>query len=340
MKLAAPPRVIAAPDSFKGTFTAPDVAAAMRRGLESAGLQADSCPVADGGEGTIAAVLAAMPGRVVRTKVHDPLGREVDASFAMLDGDRCALVETAAAVGLGLLPPAERDPWLASSFGAGELIRVAARSGAERVLVGVGGSATVDGGSGALQALIDLPRDGAQIVVLCDVTTPWERCAQVYGPQKGADPRLVERLARRLDDRARTLPRDPRGVRGSGAGGGLAGALWAALDARLHPGASYVLDTVGFNRRLTAADAVICGEGKLDAQSAEGKIVSEVAWRARSRRVPIHAIVGRRHLGEAGREALGITSIQEATTLLQIERAANRLGRRLFPTAAGHPDLA
>ncbi|MEA2445609.1 MAG: glycerate 2-kinase, partial [Thermoleophilales bacterium] len=184
-------RLLVAPDSFKGTFSAVEVAAAIGRGAARAGAVVDLCPVADGGEGT----MAVLGGRAVSVRVHDPLGRSVEAAYSVLDDGR-AVVEMAAASGLGLVAEHERDPWAASTFGTGELIRAAVETGAFEVLVAVGGSATVDGGRGALEALADVVVP--PIAVLCDVETPWERSAEVFGPQKGADPEMVRRLASRL----------------------------------------------------------------------------------------------------------------------------------------------
>src|ERR1700758_5100710 len=206
--------ILVAPDSFKGTFSAVEVAAAIGRGIERSGIDVDYCPVADGGEGTIDVVLASLGGRLVHIPTHDPLGRDHVASFALLgeEGDR-ALVETAAASGLALLNAEELDPWHASTYGTGELISAAIAAGSREVMIAVGGSATVDGGRGALEAIAKRGgTGGARIVVLSDVQTSWEHCAEIYGPQKGADRETVERLAARLDGLARELPRDPRGV--------------------------------------------------------------------------------------------------------------------------------
>jgi glycerate kinase len=229
----------------------------------------------------------------------------------------------AAASGLGLLAEDERDPWAATTYGTGQLIVAAARAGASEVLVAVGGSATVDGGRGALEAIG--ARLDARIVVLCDVQTPWERCAEVFGPQKGADPALVERLAARLDAFAQELPRDPRGAPMTGAAGGLSGGLWAGLGAELAPGAPHVLDALGFDDRLRAADAVIVGEGRIDEQSVMGKIVGEIADRARSAGVPVHAIVGSNAIDDATARDAQLQSVTEATTLAGIEAAGERL---------------
>ena len=306
-------RLLVAPDSFKGTFSAVDVAEAIGRGAARAGAMVDLCPVADGGEGT----MEALGGRTLCGRAHDPLGRPIEAAYSVLD-DRRAVVEMAAASGLGLLADDERDPWAASTYGTGELIRAAVDAGAPEVLVAVGGSATVDGGRGALEAIGELD---ASIVVLCDVQTPWECCAEVFGPQKGADPQMVRRLAERLDVFARELPRDPRGVAMTGAAGGLSGGLWAGLGASLVPGAPYVLDVVGFDERLHAADAVIAGEGKLDSQSLMGKIVGEIASRARQAKKPVHAIVG----VDALDDEASLASVTEATTLAELEAAGERL---------------
>ena len=207
--------VLVAPDSFKGTFSAVEVAGAIGRGLRAAGVEPDLCPVADGGEGTQETLLASIGGEEVAVDdVRDPLGRPITAPFALVEGGRRAIVEMAMASGLALVTEAERDPWAATTYGSGQLIHAAAQTGVAEIMVAVGGSATVDGGRGALDALEDLGGIGdARIAVLCDVTTPWERCAEIYGPQKGADAATVHRLAARLDAYASELPNDPRGDR-------------------------------------------------------------------------------------------------------------------------------
>src|ERR1700749_4680660 len=202
--------ILGAPDSFKGTFCAVEVAAAIGRGIERAGTDVDYCPVADGGEGTVEVVLASLGGRLVHVPAYDPLGRDHVASFALLggEGDR-AFVETAAASGLALVNAEELDPWRATTYGTGVLISAAVAAGAREVMVAVGGSATVDGGQGALAAIA--PRGGAgsaRLVVLSDGQAPWEHCAEIYGPQKGPDPDTVRRLGDRLNAFARQLPRD------------------------------------------------------------------------------------------------------------------------------------
>jgi glycerate 2-kinase len=320
--------VLVAPDSFKGTFSAVEVAEAIGRGLRSAGVEADLCPVADGGEGTMETLLASIGGeRVEVDDVRDPLGRPITAPFALVDGGRRALVEMATASGLALISEAERDPWAATTYGTGQLIRAAVEARAEEVMVAVGGSATVDGGRGALQALDALGGIGdARIAVLCDVQTPWERCAEIYGPQKGAGPDMVRRLAARLDAYAAELPRDPRGVAMTGAAGGLSGGLWAGLGAALEPGAPYVLDAVRFDQRLRGSAGVVVGEGRIDEQSVMGKIVGEIGERALRAGVPLHAIVGRNSVPEEAAAQIKLRSVDEATTLYEIEATAERLG--------------
>src|SRR3954468_6869275 len=280
--------VLVAPDSFKGTFRASQVAGAIGRGLERAGLMPpDLCPVADGGEGTLDALLPGLGGEVVAADAHDPLGRPLTGCFGLVEDGGTAGVETAAASGLALVEKSERDAWAASTYGTGELIAAAAHAGAAVILVAVGGSATTDGGAGALGAIADAGGIGkAKIVVLCDVRTPFEDAPKVFGPQKGADEEMVKRLEQRLDDQAKRLPRAPRGVPMTGCAGGLSGGLWAAHGAALEPGAPFVLDALDFDTRMRASRAVVTGEGKLDEQTLQGKLVGEIGTRARQSGVP------------------------------------------------------
>jgi glycerate kinase len=316
---------LVAPDSFKGTFTAAEVAEAIARGLRAGGQPAGELPVADGGEGTQAALLATRGGSVVTAPAHDPLGREIEASFALLDDGRTAVVEVAAAGGLGLVAEGERDAWAASSYGTGELIAAALDAGATSVLVAVGGSATTDGGAGAIQALRDAGSSPRELVCVCDVRTPWEDAARVFAPQKGADQATVKRLSKRMTDLARSLPRDPRGQPMTGAAGGLAGGLWAAFGAKLVPGAPYVLDAVGFDAAMRRARYVVTGEGRLDHQSLAGKLVGELATRCRQSGVACHAVVGRDELDLFGQRVIDLASVREATTLDELEAAGRAI---------------
>jgi glycerate 2-kinase len=263
-------------------------------------------------------------------RVHGPLGRAVRAGFGLLDGGETAIVEMAQASGLGLVDEDERDPVAASTTGTGELILAAVKAGAAVVLVGVGGSATTDGGAGAIRAITNGGGvRGTRLVVLCDVRTPFEQAANVFAAQKGADAATVRRLTRRLRDQARRLPRDPRGVPMTGAAGGLAGGLWAAFGAVLEPGAVFVLDALGFDARMRAARAVVTGEGRIDAQSLQGKAAGEVAVRCRQAGVPCHAIVGANALDRFEQRILDLQTVDEAGTPAELERAAERLGQTL-----------
>lgn len=328
--------VLVAPDKFKGTYRASEVAAAVGRGLERAGLMPpDLCPVADGGEGTQDALVTALGGQIVAAEVRDPLGRPVTASYALLEDGGTGLVEMAAASGLALLTDEERDPERATTYGTGELICAAVDAGASVVLVAVGGSATVDGGAGALEAIADHGGIGdARIVVLCDVRTPWEQAPEVFGPQKGASPEGVKRLERHLDELAAGLPRDPRGVPMSGAAGGLSGGLWGAHNATLEPGAPWVLNALDFDRRMRGARAVITGEGRLDFQTLEGKLVGEIGTRARQAGVPLFAVVGRNDLDDFGKRMIDLQQVREASTLEEMEAAGAALGAALTSSRA------
>jgi glycerate 2-kinase len=321
--------VLVAPATFTATMTGVQVADAIARGLESVGVPVDRCPVADGGEGTLEVLIQALDAQLESAHVSDPVGRPIEVPFALIEEGRGrvgAIVETATAIGLPLLAPGELDPIGASSAGAGELILAAVRAGASVIHVAVGGSATTDGGAGAIEAI---RRGGglgeSRLVVLCDVRTPFEEAARVYGPQKGARDEDVRRLTQRLHRLARRLERDPRGRLMTGAAGGLSGGLWGAFGSELVPGAAWVLDRLNFDRRMRAARAVVGGEGRLDQQSLSGKALSEVATRARQAGVPCHAIVGQRALDAFGARILDLQAVLAAGTLRRIETAARRL---------------
>ncbi|MEX2023682.1 MAG: glycerate kinase [Thermoleophilaceae bacterium] len=316
---------LVAPDSFKGTLSAAEVAAALARGLRDGGLDAVELPVADGGEGTLDALVAALGGELRAATVSDPLGRPVAASFAMLD-DAVAVVEAARASGLALVGEDERDAFAASTRGTGELIVAAAEAGAQRVIVTVGGSATTDGGAGALAAL-DEAGVQPRLEVWCDVRTPWEDAARVFGPQKGADPDTVRRLGRRLERLAARAPRDPRGVAMTGAAGGLAGGLWGHRGAQLRPGAPAVLDAIGFDDRMRESVFVVTGEGRLDRQTFQGKAVFEVATRARQGGVACHAVVGQCAIDAFEQRILDLQTVVEAETPAALEAAGRDLAR-------------
>ncbi len=341
MPPAVPETVLVAPDSFKGTLSADEVARALGRGLEAGGRPVDLCPVADGGEGTLRALSDQFRCELQEQRVRDPLGRPVTAAFGLGRAGRrsVAVLECASASGLALVAEAERDAEAANTYGTGELILAAARAGAELIHVGVGGSASTDGGAGALEAIeAGGGLGGARLIVLCDVRTRFLDAARVFAPQKGADAAAVTRLTARLDALAATLPRDPRGVAMTGAAGGLAGGLWAALGAELVAGAGFVLDAVDFDTRMRGARAVVTGEGRLDEQSLAGKLTSEIATRARQAGVPCHAVVGSRALDSFGARVLDLQEIIEAGTAAELEHAGRDLATLLSEESSASED--
>jgi glycerate 2-kinase len=314
---------LVAPDSFKGTFSAPQVAAAIAAGLRAGEREAVELPVADGGEGTMDVLVDTLGGEYRTATVSDPLGRPIEARFGLLPDGR-AVVETAQASGLALLTEDERDPWAASTRGTGELIVAAVEAGATHVLVTVGGSATMEGGAGALEALEEAGVS-PELEVLCDVRTPFEKAPRIFGPQKGADPELIPRLEKRLDELAAKLTRDPRGEPLTGAAGALSGGLWGGCRGRLVPGAPYVLDAIGFDALMRDSAFVVTGEGRLDSQTLAGKIVGELATRCRQAGVTCHAIVGSNSLDSFDERIIDLASVTEATTLEEMKAAGRAL---------------
>ena len=282
--------VLCCPDKFRGSLTAAEAAAALAFGAERTGRAAVRLPLADGGEGTLDVLCPSAADR--RTlRITGPLGEPVDAEWG-LRGDT-AVIEMARASGLALVA-GRNDPLRATTFGTGQLLRAALDAGIRRAIVAVGGSATVDGGLGALEAL-DFDLRGADVVVACDVTTPFAEAARVFGPQKGADAAAVAELERRLErlaDRYRDEREvDVRDLPAAGAAGGLAGGL-AAYGARLVPGAALVADVVGLRDAVRDASLVLTGEGRVDATSFAGKVVGHVVGEARSLGVPVAIVAG------------------------------------------------
>ena len=323
-------RVVVAPNAFKGSLTAAEAALAIARGLTIVddAIEIVSLPIADGGDGTSAVLLAAGDGVIRETIVPDPLGRPVRASFGLLDAGRTAVLDVATASGIALLAPHEREPLSVSSRGTGKLLSLALDAGVETVILGVGGSATVDGGAGLLAALgvglldeagtpiasggaglarlsrIDLSRvhpalARVKLRVACDVNSPLlgpHGAAVLFAPQKGATPDAVLELERNLahfaDVIEHTTQRDVRSLVSGGAAGGLAAGLFGVLGATLESGIDLVLESVGFEQALLGADLVITGEGLLDRQSLRNKGPCGVARWAQQRGVPVMALVG------------------------------------------------
>lgn len=337
-------KIVLAPQSLKGSLDAPVVAEAMAAGVAAAFPNAETvvCPVADGGEGTVRALVAATGGRVEHASVTGPLGEPVLAEYGILGGTRTAVIEMAAASGLPLVAPALRDPRRTSTYGTGELMRAALDAGCDRLLIGIGGSATNDGGAGMAQALgarllddeeHELPPGGAalarlarietsgldqrlrhvQVQVACDVTNPLfgpEGASAVYGPQKGASPAMVQELDTALTHYAevirRNLGMDVAQTPGAGAAGGLGAGLLAFTGATLVPGARLVLEALDFAAKVAGATLVLTAEGRLDAQTAYGKAVGAVAAAARHAGAHVIALAGSIESGDAALRELGI----------------------------------
>lgn len=323
-------KVVAAPDSFKGSMPASAAAECIRRGLLRAGIETVACvPLADGGEGTVEALVAATGGAFRSGAVTGPLGEPVTARWGVLGDGETAVIEMAAASGLTLVSADRRDPMRATTYGAGQLIRLAAAAGCGRILLGIGGSATNDGGAGMAQALgyrlldengRDLPPGGGALSrlrridasgfdaagygkldlrVACDVTNPLcgpSGASAVYGPQKGADTAAVrildQNLARFAAAIRRDLGVDVLSLPGGGAAGGLGAGLAAFLGARLEPGVEIVLDGVDFDGRIDGAGCVITGEGRTDGQTLFGKVPLGVARRAGRKNIPVVCLSG------------------------------------------------
>lgn len=324
-------KVVIAPDKFKGCLSAPKVAEAIAAGVRAAvpDAQLDLCPVSDGGEGFVDALVAATGGRIEHHRVTGPRpDMKVDAPFGILGNNQTAVIEMAAASGLHLLPPGDRNPMHTTTFGTGELIVHAVSLGCRKILLGIGGSATVDGGIGCAQAcglpvllaegetvsdtepLVgqDLPRvmfikrargsrvEGVEFTVACDVTNPLtgpNGAAAVYGPQKGATPQQVELLDNALAALVRrTHTSEEAQAPGAGAAGGLGYCMLAFFNAQLVRGIDLVLDAARLRERLAGASLCITGEGRFDAQSLHGKAPAGVAALCKQAGVPCIALAG------------------------------------------------
>jgi glycerate kinase len=344
-------KVVVAPNAFKGTLTAAQAAAAIARGVREVFPDAEviEVPVADGGDGTVEALVAANRGEYLSADVEGPLGDPVTARYGLIDGRRTAVVELVAASGLALIPQARRDPRRASTYGFGQLLEAARRQGVAQIIAGIGGSATNDGGAGMAQALgyrlldaqdRDLERGGAALVrleridpsgfgrgwgevavkVASDVTNPLtgpEGASAVYGPQKGADKEAVRELDAALSRLAsviqRDLGKDVANIPGAGAAGGAGAGLVAFLGASLVPGAPLVVEAAGLDAALRDADLAITGEGRVDRQTAYGKAPGEVAKRAHAAGVPVVLLAGSKGPGWEALKAFGVTSVVTLT---------------------------
>ena len=324
-------RILVAPDSFKGTLSAEEAALAMGRGVRRALPRASVRlhPVSDGGEGFIDALIPFMGGTAILTEVQGPLpAQRVNARWGLVGKRTTAVIEMASASGLTLVPPGRRDPGVTTTYGVGELILSALSRNVGSILIGIGGSATNDGGAGMASALgvkfldasgnplkpggapleslahIDVSGIDARIAqtavtVACDVTNPLTGpggASLVFGPQKGGDPSAVAGLDRALHRYAEVIRRDlgldVESIPGSGSAGGLGAGLIAFCGARLASGIDLVLDVTGFDEALASSDLVLTGEGRIDAQTRSGKALSGILRRARALRVPVAAVAG------------------------------------------------
>lgn len=323
-------KILIAPDSFKDCLSALDVASALGRGMQK--MMPDApitlLPLADGGEGTVESLIDATHGELIRLKVMDPLMREVSSFYGITGDGETAVIEMAAASGIELLKVEERDPWITSTYGTGQLIGDALERGCRKILLGIGGSATNDGGAGMAQALgvkfsgrfgtlsvqgggflgeveqihmegLDRRIAGKEIIVACDVTNPLtglQGASVIYGPQKGADEAMVENLDQNLDHFAEVirsqLGREVSSSPGAGAAGGLGAGLMAFLDASLVKGFDMIAGVVGLEEKIRSADLVITGEGKMDAQTRFGKTPFGVAQLAKKHGKPVIGVAG------------------------------------------------
>ncbi|WP_458779683.1 glycerate kinase [Arthrobacter sp. D3-16] len=321
--------ILVAPDSFKGTYSAAEVAAAIAAGIEEGGFRAIELPVADGGEGTFDALCKSLRASPVTVDVVNSWGEPLQAVLG-LAADGTAVVEVAQASGLTAGRNTPADAMSASTYGTGLLIAAAVSHGATHVLVAAGGSATTDGGAGAVQAISERGGlRGARITVLSDVTTSFLDAARVFGPQKGADSAVVKLLEERLEQLATLYPRNPTGVPRTGAAGGLSGGLWAHFGAGLMSGADAVLDAAGFDGYLETATAVVVGEGRLDSQTGEGKIISAILERVRNtgRPIPLVAVVGS-VADDLGHYAQNFAEILVATDAAAMRAAGKAIAAR------------
>jgi len=366
-------KIIIAPDSFKDSLSAEGVAQAIAAGLAQVWPDAEliKCPMADGGEGTVESVLAACNGELRSQRVQGPLGGTVEARWGWLAESATAIIEMAEASGLQLVAPGKRDACSSTTFGTGELIRAALDAGAQRIILAIGGSATNDGGAGAMQALgvqlLDdegaiLPSGGLALAKLkrigleqldprlaqvrfeiaADVNNPLcgpHGASAIFGPQKGASPQQVEQLDQALghfaDHCAQVLPKDVRDEPGSGAAGGLGFAAKAFLGAQFRPGVEVVAELVGLDAAVRGADLVITGEGRFDAQTLRGKTPFGVARIAKQHNVPVIVIAGT--LGD-GYEQMYAHGVDAAFALpsgpMSLEQACSEAPRLLRERAA------
>jgi len=321
-------KIVIAPDSFKGSLTAVEVSDAIEQGMREIFPKAEiiKIPMADGGEGTVQCLVNATGGEILKEKVTDPLGDKVLASYGILGDKKTAVIEMAEASGLTLVPENKRNPLITTTYGTGQLIKAALDQGCRKMIIGIGGSATNDGGAGMVQALGAklLDKDGEEIgfgggelkkvfridtkyldnrlsnikvLIASDVSNPLcgpNGASRIYGPQKGATPEIIEELDKSLAHFVkiikRDLNKDVKDIPGAGAAGGLGASLMAFLNTELKPGIDIVIEIVKLERAIKDADLVITGEGKIDSQTIYGKAPIGVAKIAKKYNVPVVAV--------------------------------------------------
>ncbi|MHB8104477.1 MAG: glycerate kinase [Dehalococcoidales bacterium] len=350
-------KIIIAPQSFKGSLKAHEVAEAMREGVKAcdSSIETVLLPIADGGAGTVRALVKSTGGKLISTDVHGPLGDKVTAVWGILGDKSSAVIEVAAASGLDLIPGDKLNPMSSSTYGTGELILAALESGCKKIIIGLGDSATVDGGAGIAQALgiklLDvnnqpIPPGGVglsrlkhiditgrhplvnecQILCACDVTNPLygpDGAAFIYGPQKGATPDMVKQLDAALRNFSNTITQDLgldiANLPSAGAAGGLGAGLVAFLGATLQRGVDLICDSIGFDKYLAGSNLVITGEGRIDYQTTFGKTAVGIARRARAAGKPVIAICG-----ELGQEYQEVYKYGIDTVMSILPRCMNR----------------
>jgi len=361
-------RVLICPGSFKESLSAKEVCDCIECGLKKASskFRIEKVPLADGGEGTVEALVLARRGRLVKCRVVGPLGRRIWARYGILGDGKTAIIEMAAASGLALVPKKKRNPLVTTTYGTGELILNALNSGCRKIIVGIGGSATVDGGAGMAQALgvklldgkrreigfgggeiekikgielrsMDRRIPGTEFIIASDVRNPLlgpRGAARVYGPQKGATPGMVRRLEKGLSNLARVMREELSisvgNLPGGGAAGGLGAGLYGFLGAKMESGVELVMRMVGLESRMRNSDIVITGEGKIDRQTLYGKVVMGVTRMAKKYKVPVICVAGAVMPEANDLYKLGVTGILGITTRPMTLEEAMKKSRSLL----------
>jgi len=365
-------KILICPDSFKESLSAIEVCDCIERGLKKANskFKIEKIPLADGGEGTVKALVLATGGRSLKCRVKNPLGKRIWAGYGILGDEKTAIIEMAAASGLALVPLKKRNPLLTTTYGTGEIIANALNRGCRRIIIGIGGSATVDGGCGMAQALgaklldgkgrkigfgggeiakvekidlkfMDKRIRGTEFIIASDVRNPLlgpKGAARVYGPQKGATSKMVEKLERGLSHLAKVIRKElsisVENLPGAGAAGGLGAGLYAFLGAKMESGVELVMRIARLEKRIRKADLVITGEGRLDRQTLYGKTVMGVIKMAKKYKVPVICIAGSIMPEAKDLYRLGVKGMFSITTMPMSLQQAMEKSRSLLTNAS------